>query len=351
VTAALVAIVVLFLVFLVVAYARPWRRVASAARGVRGAAAEAAQAEPWFAADAVEDAARELFLAVRDATFAPDPAAALRPLVTEELWTAMAERRWLEHNGRLELLHPPGVELVGLVNREGHEADRVAVRITVDGGDEETVRAWRATPQAYRGAPPGFEEYWTLAPRGDGWVLAAIEGSEEGAHHLSAPLVPTPSSPTEPPSLGPRLQMDAAVELAPGVRERAAELAGQDPRFDLGALEAAVRAAPGWWLDALDAGDPAFRVTLPARTMRTVGAGGLRIVVRDAHVERLRVASLDADSAHVQAWMGGRRWVEHEDTLGLVSGSREEPGTFVEEWRLEPDGGGQWRLGPPVWAV
>ena len=106
-----------------------------------------------------------------------------------------AAKGW--HN-RVEVLGEPEIQYVGLVNREDDDDDRAVVRITAN------LRAYvidrhgrRIMRRESKGEQITLTEYWTLARRGDAWIVASIEQRAEGDHHLEGEIVASPWSDTE----------------------------------------------------------------------------------------------------------------------------------------------------------
>ena len=117
-----------------------------------------------------------------------------------------------------EVRKGPEVEYVGLVNREDDAEDRVVVRLEAEMRD--CVRTSGGAIVLKDGAGSqivSIAEFWTLARRGDHWIVVSIEQDAEGAHHLEAPLVPSPWSDEQG-----RVPSAAAVE--PGVLRWTAQL-------------------------------------------------------------------------------------------------------------------------------
>jgi predicted lipid-binding transport protein (Tim44 family) len=212
-------------------------------------------------------------------------------------------------------------------------------------------------------------EYWTLARRGDHWMVVSIEQDAEGRHNLDAPLVPSPWSDdarTRDDARVELAQADAApsgtdvaglvdLDFADDARAAALDLSLVDDRFAPDVLEAAARRAVAAWAEAVDGDDKALAEVADAAAIRELlyqgdAAEKTRLVVRGPRLQQLRIAALDKDADPpaftVEATITGRRYVEDRDTLALVSGSRDSEATFTERWRLALDGAGPmpWRL-------
>ena len=92
----------------------------------------------------------------------------------------------------VEVRTGPEVEYVGLVNRE--DDDGGPRHRPPRGRDARLRRRSGGAIINKDGASADIvsvAEYWTLARRGDRWIVVSIEQDAEGAHHLEAPLVPS----------------------------------------------------------------------------------------------------------------------------------------------------------------
>ena len=181
----------------------------------------------------------------------------------------------------------------------------------------------------------------------------------EGAHHLSAEIVPAPWSDDS------RLTADTLVELAtadappPGTnvselvsvafegsaREQALDLALADPRCAPDVLEVAARQAAQAWAEAVDGDDDALlAVATPEVAHALLYPYGeanprARIVVRAPQLLALTIVALQVDRdpprMEVEAQLRGTRYVEDRDTVALLSGSRDDAIDFSERWTFE----------------
>ena len=229
---------------------------------MRTASAEAAEDDPYFAADELERHAVALFNAAQLAWDARDRPALAR-LVGPDLlveWNRRLDdfdsKGW--HN-RVQVLGEPAVRYVGITNREDDAEDRAVVRIQAQ------LRAFVEDSNGRRIMRTGehdetvtLQEYWTLARRDGQWMVQSIEQSAEGDHHLDEPIVASPWSDDQ------RLEDEAVTELAVAdalpegfttadlaqvdfdgdARARALDLAVADGRFAPDVLEAAARRRP-----------------------------------------------------------------------------------------------------------
>ena len=363
----------IFMIYLTIHAKRYRRKVRERDAKVRTASAEAAEDDAHFGADRVVSEAGELFLEAQSAWDARDRER-LATVVGEELmleWSRrlddFAAKGW--HN-RVQVLEEPEIQYVGLVNREDDDEDRAVVRITAK------LRAYvidrngrRLMRKESKGEQMTLTEYWTLARRGDAWIVASIEQRREGDHHLDSEIVASPWSDTE------RLQDESLTELAvaDGLPEgfttsdlaeleftgdaqaRALDLSLADARFMPALLEAAARRAVAAWVEAVDGSDDALLAVASPEAVEALLYGGdssrrTRLVVRGARVRRIEIAGLQVErepaTMTVVVEVGGRRYVEDRDTAAVLSGSRDAATTFTETWTLALEGPGEapWRL-------
>jgi predicted lipid-binding transport protein (Tim44 family) len=363
----------LFLVFGAISGARLRARRRARVARTRAAAAEAMEDDPYFEPDQVVTSAAALFRECQGAWDACDHDR-LAELVGEDLmveWRRrlddFAAKGW--HNA-VEVKTGPDVEYVGLVNRADDAEDRVVVRVTatmrdvVETGDGATMNK-----KGSDSAVVAVAEYWTLARRGDRWMVVSIEQDSEGEHNLDAPLVPSPWSDDERAHDDARVELaqaDAApagtdvaglvdLDFADDARAAALDLSLVDDRFSPQVLEVAARRAVAAWAEAVDGDDKALEEMADPAAIRELLHPGddtarSRLVVRGPKLRALRIVGLDKDADPpaftVEAELRGRRYVEDRDTLALVRGSRDAEVTFTERWRLALDGAGAvpWRL-------
>ena len=349
------------------------RRRRERAAKVTLAAAEAATDDPVLGADAVVTSARGLYDDCQAAWDGRDRAK-LAEMVGPDLlveWTKRLDdfdaKGW--HN-RVEVLGDPKVEYLGLVNREGHDADRVVVRITAQQRDYvQDAAGNKILKDNAKTDIVGVAEWWTLARHDDRWIVVSIEQDAEGIHHLEDPLVAVPDADSQ------ALHDESLVELAnadaaePGVktaeiadldfsgdaRAAALDLSLADARFAPDVLEVAVRRAVAGWAEAVDGEDaPLLAVAHPEAARELLYAGDpqerTRLVVRGPKVRRVRITALDAASdparMTVEVEVTGRRYVEDRATAEVLSGSQSTETTFTEHWTLAIDGPPEqpWRI-------
>ena len=227
----------LFVLFQVLHARRYRRKVRERDARVRTASNEAAEDDAYFDDDYLLPYARSLFIEAQSAWDARDRHR-LSAAVGEDLMVEWARRLddfdakgW--HN-RVSVANEPEIRYVGLVNREDDSEDRAVVRI------DAMLRTFvldRTGQQINRkdasSALHNVVEYWTLARRGDHWIVASIEQAKEGDHHLDSQIVASPWSDTT------RLEDEALTELAVAdglprglhhCRPRRARVLGRRPR-------------------------------------------------------------------------------------------------------------------------
>jgi predicted lipid-binding transport protein (Tim44 family) len=369
----IILIVVLMVVLSAIGAYRLRKRRRERVARVTLAAAEAAGDDADFAADLVVSEARGLYTACQVAWDARDREK-LASMVGKDLlveWNKRLDdfqaKGW--HN-RVEVLGTPGVEYLGLVNREDEADDRVVVRITARQRDYvQDAQGQKILKDNAKTDIVNVAEWWTLARRDDRWICVSIEQDTEGVHHLDDAIVAVPDADTQ------ALLDESLVELAnadaatPGVktaeiadlnfdgdaRAAALDLSLADARFAPDVLEIAVRRAVAGWAEAVDGEDaPLLAVAHPNAVRELLYAGDAqertRLVVRGPIVRQVRITSHDAaaDPARmtVEVDVSGRRYVENRDTAALVSGSKDDATDFTERWTLAIDGppDNPWRI-------
>ena len=349
------------------------RRAAARERRVELAAAEAAESDPAFAADAVREAAATLFTDVQQAWDADDRMR-LRGLVAADL-LAEWERRLDDYRrrgwrNRVQVLGTPAIDLVGLTHRGDPDTDRVVVRVDARMKDYVIDRFGRHLKRTGRlGETTRVREFWTLGRRDSHWLLVSIEQEREGAHALDEQIVATPWADERgmrdealvEGAVADAVPEDTSVaELASVSYEHDAQAAANDlsladGRFSPDILEVAARRAVQAWARAIDGPDGALdRMATPAAKRELLYAGdtsgAMRIVVRGPVVNRIRIVALDAAAAPptmtIEVDLSGKRYLENRDTAAVVAGSRTRTMRFTERWTLGLTGDGEepWRI-------
>jgi predicted lipid-binding transport protein (Tim44 family) len=348
-------------------------------RKVAGKALVAAEDDPAFAPEVVAREGERLFREIQAAWDRRDDAA-LRRMVAPELMVEWLRRLADFHakgwHNRVIVHEPVVVEYVGLTNREGHEEDRVVVRVSAT--IEDFVQEADGDVLHHTGmdqTTTAIREFWTLGRHGDGWMLLSIEQDHEGEHQLRAPIV---ADPADDGRMVDEALVEGGVERRLPAGHRIADLADldfdgdaltaardlslADGRFDPGVIEAGVRRAVAAWAEAVDGeDDPLLAVAAPEVVLDMLHPGdrsaSTRLVVRGPRVGAIRVSEVDAATepprVRVEVDVEGVRFVEDRDTLALLAGSRTEAARFTEHWTLALDDASPdtpWRLvgGAPV---
>jgi predicted lipid-binding transport protein (Tim44 family) len=342
-------------------------------RRVELAAAEAADSDPEFAADAVRSAGERLFCDIQSAWDADDRLR-LRNLVAPDLlneWERRLDdysrRGWRNH---VEVLGDPVVELVGLTHHGDADTDRVVVRIDARMKDYVVDHAGRRLKRNGRlGETTRVREFWSLGRRSGHWVLASIEQGKEGAHAMDEQIVATPwadetamrdealveGAVADAVPAGTTVAEIASVSYEGDAQAAANDLSVADGRFAPDVLEVAARRAVQAWALAIDGPDSALdAIATPGAKRELLYAGdtsgSMRMVVRGPVVNRLRIVGLDASSQPptmiIEVDLTGRRYLENRDTAAVVAGSRTRKTSFTERWTLSltDDAQQPWRI-------
>jgi len=236
--------------------------------------------------------------------------------------------------------------VVGMVNREGIERDRVVVRV-------ETARA---------------DELWTLEREGEGWRRLAVESSGEADHHLATPLVARPDADVEGlrdlatvemaagEGLGTVPESFAGLEVGADVQRALLDLSVLDGRFAPAVVEATVRRAVTAWAEAVDGDGAPFRTAAEPAAVSELLTGGdvegkTRLVVRGPQVLDVAPKALDlagpSPRLTVDVTIRAARFRERIAGDGPVMSIRDgRPSTFTDRWSLGLDSRPElaWRL-------
>ncbi len=373
-------LIALFIVYLVITRVMPgagrsWsarnssgrkasRHVAQRTRRVEAAAAEAAEDNPAFAADAVKANAAALFKQVQAAWDRGDRAALSR-VVGPDLLTEW-ERRLsdLDRRGwrnRIAIIGEPTVEYVGL-NHKGNSTDTVTVRIEAKLRDYVEDRAGNHIKRAgHVSETVRLREFWTLAQRNGRWVLVSIEQGAEGSHAIDDAIVATTWS--DENAMRDEALIEGAVQDAVPRNTSIAEVADldfkgdahaaaldlslADGRFAPDVLEVTARRAVTAWAEAVDGDDARLQSIAHGQAVRDLLHPGdpsqrTRLVVRGPKVKTIRITGLDA-AAHpptmtVEVEIEGRRYIEDRDTTAVLAGNPSRPTKFTEHWTFALDG-------------
>jgi predicted lipid-binding transport protein (Tim44 family) len=346
------------------------RRLVVRSRRVELAAEEAVFDDRAFDPATVKAAAAELHAGVV-AAWSADDRRRLAELLSPELLAEWSRRldelrrrgcsNPLRRRGRLH------VRYVGLVNRTGKHEDRVVVHIRARMDDAVYDRRGRIVFRDQDDSGRHTHcEFWTLGRCEGRWVLVSVETEQEGAHHLSDPIVPAPWTDDRlhdlatferaaATTLSPATLADIApVEFSGDLRTAALDLAGFDGRFDPDVLEVAARRAVSAWAEAVDGNrDPLLAVS-EWRTAQALlypeSDKRRRVVIRGPRLEHLWIVDLQPrakpPSMTVEARITARRYLEHRATGAVTAGSRNHDATFTCTWllRLTDNPQNPWRI-------
>ncbi len=342
-------------------------------RRVELAAAEAADVDPIFDPEHVRAAAGSLFTSVQLAWDAADRIA-LRGLVAPDLLTEWERRLdefdrqgWRNH---VQPIGEPTVEYVGILRKGPTDEHRVIVRIdakvrdfVVDGNGRHIKRQGQFTETVR------MREYWTLARRGNHWILQSIEQGSEGRHSLQDQIVATPwadeqslkdealveGAVAQAVPAGTKVSEVADLQFTGDARSAANDLSLADGRFAPDVLEVAARRAVSAWTEAVDGSDDKLRaIADPAAIHELLHPGDpseqTRLVVRGTSVRQIRIAHLDAaaepPTMTIDVDLRGRRYIEDRDTTRVLAGNPARETSFTESWTLAltTDAEEPWRI-------
>jgi predicted lipid-binding transport protein (Tim44 family) len=341
------------------------RRVAQRQRRVQAAAAEAAEDDAAFAADAVKVNATALFKQVQGAWDRGDRQA-LAKLVGPKLLTEWDRRlEDLDRRGwrnRVQIIGEPQVEYVGL-NHKGNETDTVTLRIEAKLHDYVEDRLGNHIKRAgHLSETVHLREFWTLGRNSHGrWMLVSIEQGAEGMHAIDDAIVATTWS--DHTALRDEALIEGAVQDAVPETTRISEVADlnfqgdaraaaldlslADGRFAPDVLEVAARRAVTAWAEAVDGDASRLRSIAHGQAVRDLLHPGdpserTRLVVRGPVVKQIRITGLDAaaqpPTMNVEVEIEGRRYIEDRDTTAVLAGSPSHQTKFTEHWTFALDG-------------
>lgn len=376
----MVLIIVGVLVFVVLPVVAGWlaRRKRTKARqqrdaDVRAASVVAAEDDPKFDPERLIPAAGALVVRVQTAWSTgdrPTLAVVLGPDLLVEWERRLDDFQQRGWQNRVELTHPPKVQLVSIANRTADGDDRAVVHVQMP------MKSWVETPKG-RKYPNGQDgpqielaEFWTLAWHPEQyWFLLSIEQDQEGEHHLTEALVLTPD---QDPELAASARTELAVDDAAGdggavaslvstsfaadARAAALDLSLLDDRFAPDLLGIAVDRAVAAWAEAIDGADDALERLAAPEAIRTLLYGAdasetTRTVVRGPRVTEVAIESVaggEDTAAAMEVTLRYRaRWYrEDRNTVALIEGSRDRETDREQRWRFEltADREHPWRL-------
>lgn len=320
------------------------------------AAAEAAEDDPLFDAELVQERAAALFVAIQHA-WSNDAVEDLRRWVGPELmveWEArLADFRRKGWRNLVEVLDGPDVHYVGVTNRAGDSEDRAVVQLTARLRDVVVDSRGAVLPHE-EGELARISEYWTLGKRDGEWVVVSIEQEREGAHHLAAPLVASPEGDSG------RIRAEAVMEVAAAdtvgahrvgellspafsgsSRAAALDLSLVDGRFAPDVLATAVGEVVDAWVQAIDGPDaPLTARTTPealAALLYPTRTGRDRLVIRGVEIQSMTIAAVTPGAppeVQLQLGVAGVQYVEDRDTTEVLAGSKRRRTTTQQVWTL-----------------
>ena len=340
------------------------RRVAQRQRRVQAAAAEAAEDDADFAADAVKANATALFKQIQTA-WDRDDRTRLAQLVGPDLMVEWQRRLDdLDRRGwrnRVQIVGEPTVEYVGL-NHRGDATDTVTVRIEAKLRDYVEDRIGNHVKRAgHLSETVRLREFWTLGRRNGRWVLVSIEQGAEGTHAIDDAIVATTWSDenamrdealiegavNDAVPTGTSIADVADLDFKGDAHAAALDLSLADGRFAPDVLEVTARRAVTAWAEAVDGDDARLRSIAHGQAVRDLlhpgdPSGRTRLVVRGPKVQKIRITGLDAaaqpPTMSVEVEIEGRRYIEDRDTTAVLAGSQSRPTKFTEHWTFALDG-------------
>jgi predicted lipid-binding transport protein (Tim44 family) len=356
------------------------RRVAQRQRRVQAAAAEAAEDDAEFAADAVKVNATALFKQVQAAWDRGDRAA-LQRLVGPKLLSEWDRRMDdLDRRGwrnRVQIIGEPQVEYVGLNHKGDQATDTVTVRIEAKLRDYVEDRLGNHVKRAGRlGETVRLREFWTLGRRNNRWMLVSIEQGAEGMHAIDEAIVASTWS--DDTALRDEALIEGAMQDAVPQGTSVAEVADldfkgdahaaaldlslADGRFAPDVLEVTARRAVRAWAEAVDGDVSRLTSIAHGQAVRDLLHPGdpsqrTRLVVRGPRVQKIRITGLDAaaqpPTMTIEVQLQGRRYIEDRDTTAVLAGSPSHETKFTEHWTFTLDGDSRqpWLLASAVSPV
>ncbi|MDQ6749177.1 MAG: TIM44-like domain-containing protein [Actinomycetota bacterium] len=323
---------------------------------VRLAAVEAAEDDPLFDAELVQERAATLFVAIQRA-WSLDDVTTLQRLVGPELmveWEArLADFRRKGWRNQVDVLDGPEVRYVGVTNRAGDTEDRAVVHLTARLRDVVVDGDGDVLPSD-EGEVARISEYWTLGKRTGEWVVVSIEQEREGAHHLSGPLLAVPESDDA------RLRAEAVMEVAaadtvradqvgellsPGftgtARAAALDLSLVDGRFAPDVLATAVGEVVEAWAQAIDGPDDPLAARATPQALQALlyptASPRARLVIRGEDLQAMTIVGVTRGTppeVRLQLDVNGVQYVEDRDTTEVLAGSKRRRTTTRQLWTL-----------------
>jgi hypothetical protein len=247
------------------------------------AAVEAAEDNPSFSPDAIEQSVNEI-VTLADGLWGAGAFQTLDGRPDAGLVRAWA-RSWQARLGQgLETVGQPSVDLLSVVNRDDEQEDRVVARV------RQRIHCKDPQVGTLGVHHTHLDERWTFGRSGSSWYLLSVSGDPLAGPLLTAPLIPTLSSDTE------RLREESLAELA------SAQKVGDDVALsDLASADQ----PPAFALLDLSIVDGRFRPALIAAELaHLLEAWEGAVTGSEAPLEEL--ASADARAALLQPSRGTR---------------------------------------------
>jgi hypothetical protein len=320
------------------------------------AAVEAAEDDPSFAPDAIEQSVAEV-VALADAQWrsgAFENPAGRSDARLIKAW-ARSNESWLGDG--LESFGKPSVDVLDVVNRDGKEEDRVVLRVRV------RIHCKHPKLGALGVRFVHLDERWTFGRIGSQWNLLSVIGDPLAGPILTAPLIPNASFDTT------RLRQESLAELADAQKMNddvaLSDLVGTDEAPDFALLD--LSAVDSRFLPALIAGHLARIIEAwelagtgidgPLENLASAQAtkallrssGGTRLIVRDAVLKSWRPTRLDLarhpPAVEVALEVEAVRYLVRGDG-GTVVGNQTVRHPMALMWTLELSGSERtpWRL-------
>ena len=309
------------------------------------AAIEAAEEDPEFSPETIDQAVREV-LALAIPQWRLEDGGVLNGRPDAQLVVAWARSRQLWLGRGLEVRGTPSVDLLRVVNREGEDEDRVIVRVRVSVHCKHPRLGLLGIRHAR------LDERWTLGRVDTGWALLSVDGDPLAGPVLSAPLIPNRSFDAD------RLLEDSLAEMADAQRvgDDAAlrdlistdeppalavlDLSVVDGRFLPPLIAAQLTHILTAWEGAINGSQAplAALATPEARSALLQPGPGMRLVMRDAVLKSWRPTRLDLarrpPAIEVTLDVEAVRYVATDDGRDRV-GNESDRRQIVLSWVLE----------------
>ena len=316
------------------------------------AAIEAAEDDPSFSPDVIRQYVSQV-VALAGSLWQTESPGAVHGRPDAELVSKWARSRQAWLGGGLRVMGKPSVDLLGVVNRDDEDENRVDLR----------VRVWIHCKQPRCGRFMHLDERWTLGRSGGRWVVVSMGGDPLAGPVLTAPLVPNRSFDTD------RLREQSLAELADGqkVGDNVAlselvsadeppalalqDLSVLDGRFAPGLIAAELAHLVEAWEEAATGSEVplAQLANEEARTALLRPGHRIRLVTQDAELKSWKPTKLDLSrqppAIEVRLDVEAVRFVTTEHG-GHITGDESARRRMALAWVLELTSSSQtpWRL-------